>query len=263
MRLLKLVLFSLLLAGAALADTKKVKEPSIDNTTTLQKWIKERVKNAADGKPELVRFPIVGCIESATCPSYWAIGFSDQMEDEDQDKRWILPITDGIKLPVSGWVGGVATWGPVLLVEGYFTGVKRVATNEEGFADKTKLAEFKVLRFTNASQTKAERLLKIVATGDEVTKVVDPFTDDKSWLVLASSKLLSDATSQKVSDELKEKLIAAGFTEAEVFDSRKAKNLFCCYLTVTAGRYKTKEDAQAAVKKVKAKGFDAYAKQGW
>lgn len=263
MKRLLFVLCLLGLVSSALGKTR-AKEPSIDSTSAIKKWVNERVKNASDGKPELVRFPIVGCIESATCPSWWAIGFTEHMEI-DQDHRWILPIGDGVTLPRSGWANGVAEWAPVLLVEGFFTGVKRMPTNKEGFPEATeyKLAEFKVLRFTNASQSKAERLLKIVATGEEATKKVELLSDDKPWLVLASSKPLLEAGSEKDSNDIKDKLIAAGFTNAEVFDSRKAKNLFCCYLVVVAGRYQTKEEAQAAVKKAKEKGFDAYAKQGW
>jgi hypothetical protein len=265
-KLMKRILLLLCCSFVALSGTfaGPKKEPTLDDPKAIKKWVDERVKNAKDSKTELVRFAMVGCIESATCPSYWAIGFTEHME-EDQSHRWFLPITDGLKLPQSGWVGGVAEWGPVLLVEGYFTGVKRMPTDAEGFAEATesKLAEFKILRFTNASQTKADRVLKIVATGEEALKKVETYSDAKPWLVLASSKPLFDAASEKDSNDLKDKLIAAGFTEAEVFDSRKAKNLFCCYLVVVAGRYSTKEDAQAAVKQAKTKGFTTYAKQGW
>jgi SPOR domain len=34
-------------------------------------------------------------------------------------------------------------------------------------------------------------------------------------------------------------------------------------MVLTAGRYKTKKEAQAAAKKVKAKDIEAYVKQGW
>jgi hypothetical protein len=106
-------------------------------------------------------------------------------------------------------------------------------------------------------------------TATSITRFIDAsteepaLTDDKPWLVLSSSKPLFDAEAEKTSAELKDKLIAAGFTEAESFDSRRAKNLSCCFIVVVAGRYKTKPEAQAALKKVKAQGFDAYTKQGW
>jgi hypothetical protein len=246
------------------AAPKKTKEPSIDNNVALVKWVKERVKNAKAGKPELVRFPMVGCLASATCPTLWAIGFSEHMEGSEQDNRWFLALTDGLTLPEIGMAKGTPEWAPVLLVEGYFTGVMRKPTEAEGFSDEEeKQAEFKVLRFSTASESKAERLLKIVATGEAATEKVALLSDDRPWLVLASSKPLFDAESEELAAALKEKLVAAGFSDAESFDSRKAKNLFCCYLVVVAGRYKTKEEAQATVKKAKEKGFDTYTKQGW
>jgi hypothetical protein len=246
---------------------KAAKEPSIDDNSALKKWVSARVKKAAKGDSELVRFPVVGCMASATCPTWWAIGFSEHMEI-DQSGRWLLLLPEtGITLPDTGFVGGTAVWGPVLLVEGYFTGVKRWPKESEGFEDPDgegyKPPEFRVLRFTNASESKSERPLKIVATGAEAVKTVPGFGDDRKWLALVSSKPLFEADSESYSNELKDKLTKAGFSDAELFDSRKAKNLFCCYLSVTAGRYQTKEEAQATVKKLKDAGFDAYAKQGW
>ena len=59
------------------------------------------------------------------------------------------------------------------------------------------------------------------------------------------------------------KLLAKGFEGAELFDSRRAQRLSCCYWTVVAGRFADQGDAKALAKKVKKAGLKAFVKQGW
>jgi hypothetical protein len=106
-------------------------------------------------------------------------------------------------------------------------------------------------------------------TPESIVRFIDSATtepelsDDRPWLVLASSKPLFDSEGEKTSAALKDKLVAAGFTGAEIFDSRRAKSLSCCFTVVVAGRYKTKKEAQTASTDATKKGFESYVKKGW
>ena len=63
---------------------------------------------------------------------------------------------------------------------------------------------------------------------------------------------------------MKQKLIDRGFPSAEIFDSRRASALFCCFHVVVAGRYATKKEALGVARQARKQRFrDVYVRRGW
>jgi hypothetical protein len=258
----------------------------IANGPKLTKWIQERVANAKAGSPELVRVPLSfvtgwGC----ECPEY-QIGFAEF--EGAEFNLWATPIlgpgvtlpnfpeymTDpdnpkGEKLPV-----GSAGLNWLIIAEGYFTG----NTKNEPNPDEGKpyiISEFQVLRYRlfksmpdyhfgtpDDPEKNPDSFAYILLSGEDAKQKLPPLDDAKPWVIMAGSFSLSSPDTPTKSEELKEKLIKAGFP-AESFDSRRAEKLFCCYQVVVAGRYATETEAKPALAAVKKSFPDAYVKQAF
>jgi hypothetical protein len=153
-----------------------------------------------------------------------------------------------------------------MVVEGRFTGDHGSAPASDDPAEKAKfkLWGFEVLRWRprRPDDPKDEKV-RIVLAGKDAAEAVAPLADDRPWLVVADSLALFDKGTDKRALALKDKLVAAGFAQAEVIDSRQAPLLFCCYRVVVAARFATREQALAAVKDVKKKKLDASVRRGW
>jgi hypothetical protein len=87
--------------------------------------------------------------------------------------------------------------------------------------------------------------------------------DDKPWVVLVESFPLYLGNGDKLAQQLKDKLTAAGFADAQIHHSAAFAKLACCYSVVIAGRFKTRAEAAALVKQLKAKKLSGYAKQAF
>ncbi|WP_224362658.1 hypothetical protein [Hyalangium versicolor] len=264
MKSLALWLTCLSLLWLPLAARAESGAPTPESTDT-GKWIRERVRNASQGQPERVRLHVTGCMPSATCPTWFYVGRADVEDDEERSHGVILLPEKGVVLPTRQ-SGREASWGPELVIEGSFTGVVRAPKTSEGSGDPDSAEpspEFKVASAMLLHPSRNEPTLQVLLSGEEARKQVSPFGDKRRWLVLVSNKPLFEPESEKQSQDAKKQLLEAGFKDAEVFDSRKAPQLLCCYLSVAAGRYETEAQAQTTLKALKKKGFQAYIRQGW
>lgn len=207
----------------------------------LAAWIKQRVANAKAGKREIVRLPLVhrsmgwGC----DCPDFY-VGTSP--DSNSSEEAWVFPSpAANVTLP---------EFGNVVVAEGYFTGKVSLEEHDRGGSsdqeNRYSLSDFRVLRTRPASGEKDDAVY-ILLDGAEALKELPPRNDGKPWLVVAASLPLTEKASPAKAEELKAKLVAAGFP-AEAFDGRKAPLLNCCYYVVAAGRYATKPEADAAAK---------------
>jgi hypothetical protein len=243
---LLLVLSLTLLSGEAFADPP-ADEPSVGE------WVLARVKKAKKGEREIVRVPLVtramnwGC----DCPLNY-IGTSPM---DSGDGSFVNP-SYFEREPYDDMEG------QVVVAEGYFTGTSTEEKGEPG--EVYTVYDFEVLRArAYRGHETADAELRVVLSGAEAKKEVSPLDDGKPWMVVVASLPLLEKGAEKKASELKDKLVAAGFPSAEIFDSRRAARLFCCYQTVVAGRYAAEADAKAALKLVKKKFKSAYTRLGW
>jgi hypothetical protein len=235
-------------------------EPSVTDPDQIGKWVKARIKSAKDGKREIVRVPIAsqsagwGCI----CPQHY-LGYDPNVGASEDG--WIKPVAGpGVTLP------GNTREGWVMVAEGYFTGA---SAKESGGPGQTyTVYELQVIRLRAFQgepfdEENPDVKLRVILTGEEAAREVPPLDDGRPWIVLAGSYPIAAKDSGKKAEALKAKLAAEGFSGAEIFDSRSAARLYCCYQIVAAGRYATEEEAKAALKEVKKKFKGVYLKQGW
>ncbi len=235
--------------------------PSAEDGKAVATWIAARAKAAASGAPELVRVPLSfrslgwGCV----CPDVF-IGTSPHSHDGGD--TWVKVLAaPGLTLP------GMTREGAVLVAEAIFTG-KRVKLDLRG-KDGPKehlyqIWELKVLRTKTFREGGGDAKVQIVLPARQLAEKVPPLADDRPWIVVVESYPLTAKRSLKVAEGLQKKLVAAGFTGAEVLDSRRAARLYCCYQVVAAGRFKTKAEAMAVAKQVRAKKWkDVTVRQGW
>jgi len=243
----------LLLAAPALAQPG----PAIEESEAVTKWVKARMAAASKGAPELVRVPLAyhsmgwGC----SCPEVY-IG----TQTNSQEGPWIsVKLAPGLKGPPQ-----LTRPGVVVVAEGTFTGQRVEERGDESV--KYQLAEFQMLRWRNYHEgdTSPDRKLYLVLSAKELKEKIEPLRDDRPWIVVVESYPRADKRAGERAEKLRQALAGAGFAQAEVLDSRRAARLFCCYLVVAAGRYKTKPEALAAAKAVRQKKYkDVTVRQGW
>jgi hypothetical protein len=256
----RLTLGLVALLALTLAAAPAGAAPSANDAEALNKWIKTRVKSAKEGKREIVRAPLVdhsdgwGC----TCPQYYLGTVPDMAASEE---AWVKPVAGpGLTIPAhkrSGWV---------MVVEGYFTGQSGTEAGDAGVVYtvyELQLIRIRPMKGDAFDDDNPDAQLQILLSGEEAAKEPAPLSDARPWLVLVASYPLSAKDTEKKAQAQKDKLSAAGFTAAEILDSRQAQRLYCCYAIVAAGRYETEAEARAALKEVKKKFKGAYVKQGW
>ncbi len=94
---------------------------------------------------------------------------------------------------------------------------------------------------------------------------VKPLRDGRPHLVVAGSFRVDRHGAADQAERLRKRLADAGFSGAEVVDSRRLEKLRCCFYSVLAGRFATRKEATAQAKKVSAalKKVKAYVKAGF
>ncbi len=90
-----------------------------------------------------------------------------------------------------------------------------------------------------------------------------PVKDGKPWAVVRASVDLDQRQGKKVATRVRDKLRKAGYAAAEVVDSRRFARFRCCYWVVLAGRFATRAEALALVRKLKKKKLSAYARRAF
>lgn len=232
------------------------REPPSSDAAQLKPWVAARVAAAKRSEREIVKVPLArhgewGC----DCPN-WYIGTS---LTSNSGGEWLAPI-----LPKTFDQGSPAV-GRVWVVDGYFTGKSKSERGSPGKANDQ--WEFVVLRGRPGTEAgeggDPDGQVAVVLGGAEAKREVPPLNDDRPWLVVIASVPLLERGSERQSAKLRDALAAAGFSEAEVIDSRQAPMLFCCYRVILAGRFATSKAANAAVEQAKKKGFSAYPRRGW
>lgn len=223
--------------------------PKMEDSPAVDKWVVARAAEAKEGRREIVSLPVSAVGGGATMP----------------------PMTIGV------WMGAVVGTGDGLdvewepgapkpaaehtsLVQGYFTGTHHKTPDFGG--PVFDLYGFHALRARPFAETDPMRA-DILLAGEEGARVLPPLTDDRRWLAIVDSLPVVEANVDVAAQSMRSKLAAAGFTDAEVIDSRQTADLFCCYRVVLAGRFATEAEAASAVKLAKAKKFQAYARKGW
>jgi hypothetical protein len=172
-----------------------------------------------------------------------------------------LSVTEakGVTLP------SVPRTGLMVVAEGSFTGKRIKEDLREGRKDSEylyNLWEFQALR--TRTYREADAKVHLILPGKELKVKLPPLADGRPWMVVVESYPSSDKRAVARAETLKQKLIKDGFAGAEVFDSRRAERLFCCYQVVAAGRFKTRAEAMASAKSVRArKHKDVTVRQGW
>ena len=199
-------------------------------------WFAARIRAARAGVPELVRVPLTALGDR---PGY-AIGSGA----DGAGIRFVAPVSSGeIDLPDSG---------EVMVAEGYYVILP----------DARAVHQFLLLR-TRRARRDSDYQLRVLMSGEEWAEPVPSIVDDRRYLVITNSIDWNDPNGAEEAAERVGTLHAAGFIEAETFDSRRAANLFCCYHTVVAGRLATRDQATALEVRADAAGFEAYVKEGW
>ena len=87
--------------------------------------------------------------------------------------------------------------------------------------------------------------------------------DARPYLVVAGSFAVAGTKYLDRAKKLKRKLILDGFKDAMIHNSREFKRLSCCYRVVIAGRFRTKAEAKALVKAMRAKRYRPYVRKGF
>jgi hypothetical protein len=244
-------------AGAAAAPAEVDASDACDgDPSVVEKWVRAHALLAKGGTRELVRIPLMRGSDDWThndegdAPEEY-VGSSSV---NPCGEAWLeLEYEPGLAPPPRRPSGAFE-----VVAEGYFTG--RV-----GKRGRHATRQFHVLRWRSVHDDQGERLVaQVVLAGAHADDKVAALDDKKPWLVVVDSLPRFASSTAKRSAELARKLVAAGFAEASVIDSRSAKLLFCCYDVILAGRYATREEAVAVSKQVARKGFkDPYVRQGW
>jgi hypothetical protein len=228
-------------------------------------WVEARIAHARGGRREIVRVPLVraGLGWGCRCPPFY-LGENPFMNPID---RWIAVTTaPGLTLPPGGRPG----W--VQVAEGYFTGATRKLDlrGRDGVPQEWlyTLDEFHVMALRPARGgadgiVEEDRRLHLLLSGPEAARRVTPLADGRPWLVVAASEPLEAPGGEARAEKLRRTLVQAGLGGAEVLDSRQTPRLHCCYRVVVAGRFASREQADAAVTTARARGHRAYVKQGF
>ena len=245
-------------------------DPPIDGTEPMavlsydeafvREWIVQRVRNARNSQTELVRIPFwswcdpvrgggrVGTPDNVSGPFLSAVQGSPYVEGSDED-------CGGDEAEVDE----VDETAEVVVIEGFFTGYSNLYEEEA----RSLRAEFVILR-NRSFRRESDGALTILLTPEEMQTPVTAFDDARSWLAITDSIRARNEDAQADAEARVAELLEAGFAGAEAFDSRRAPRLFCCYVTVVAGRFVTREEAAGAVNLLENAGFDgAYVRQGW
>ena len=248
-------------AGQARATTVALDDGDPAAREAAVDWLAERLRNAREGRPEIVRLPVAlrsrgwGC----PCPDAY-IGV---------DPNGNIFSLGWLRLDVRGDAGGglkESETGAVVVAEGWFTGavsqedLRSDPSEPEDFVyalDHLVVARTRPLR--DGESAKLEVVLGHPATSEPVT----PLRDDRPWFVVAGSAPLSAPNHAERAQKLADKVKRAGVEDVEIIDSRRTELLWCCADVVVAGRFATQEEAKERVKALRKHRLKSYEKKAF
>jgi hypothetical protein len=234
--------------------------PSADSSYDLVPWISQRAQIAKSGAPELVRVPIAFRPPGSTDAPQSFVGTTPARHNGGN--TWVEILADpGLKLPE------VPASGKVVVAEGYFTGkslTPKALKKRNLPAWLGQIWEFRLLRYRDFSPSAEDRSVQVVLDGAAFKKKVPPLGDDRPWIVVVESVPQQEGSARQLADEKLGAMRAAGFTAAEVLDSRQAPLIFCCTYLVAAGRYSSQREAINVARAVRSRDLgNAVVRQGW
>ena len=211
-------------------------------------WLRARVANARRNQGELVRIPVwVREAWACECPFTFLY---DPSPDFYPHPIELVAVGPDIAIPEPGECGST------IVVEGSFTG-----REVERYGQL--LPEFNVLRMRESMRSARDLIARVLISGEEHRNAPELFADAAAYLVIVDSVNRQSRDARERADALVQELVDAGFQSAEVFDSRQAPRLFCCYWTVVAGRFEMEEEAQTALAALEASGREGTIRLGW
>lgn len=225
-----------------LEETALEEQPVDTELVGVVTWLVERLLHASQGNPETVRLP--WSTQTPTVVGLVALTLEVSETTLLAPYVWLIDVDELVE-ETPFW--GTGDFLPNRLgAETFFdSDVSFAITDTRSVRDRDRLTPVMILPSELACQE------------------VEPLLDARLWLVITDSLPLTDEDFMTDADQRVEELLASGFTGAESFDSRRASLLSCCYRTVVAGRFGTREEAIARVAELEALGFDAYVKAGW
>lgn len=213
-------------------------------------WFDARKAAAKAGHGELIRLPVAlrgqgwGC----QCPSAY-VGAS---ANEAVPGPWLSLNFKNLDGPEAG------VEGATFLAEGRLTGAteQEDLRNEDGEPEEWlyTLQVFEVERFA-ATDFDGDAIARVVLTAAELAEVVVPFADGRSKLVVVARFDRRQADALAKADAEVVRLKAAGFSEAEHFDSRRSPRLFAGQEVVVVGRTADSASAKALLARAKQAGL--------
>jgi hypothetical protein len=228
------------------------KGPELDDSAACAKWVRARAADARAGKRAIVRMPIGVPAGGATAPDTFIgawLGGSITLGQDGITPEW----EPGVPHP-----SGMQT----SIVEGWFTGTQKKEGGGGGPSWDT--FGFHATRARAGSPDEADaRHLQVVLSGPEASRELPALHDDRPWLLVAASLPLLEKDVDAHAESARAKLVAEGFDQAEVIDSRQATGLFCCFRNVLAGRYASDKEAREALARVKHAHPGAFVRKGW
>lgn len=253
------------LALVAAAPPPPAAEADVHKPDAVVKWAAERARNAAAGKPEIVRFPLAhhGTWGSGF-PTYYVAGDLGSGPEPCPciAPQWAAGAEEPNTLDETG-----RDAGRMAVVEGRFTGKSAQVKEYEDSPDSAvhTVWDFEVLRWRPFRDGGAdEGKARVVATSAQASEGVAALADERPWLATVDSFPALQKGGDDKARKLLDKVAKTGFAKAEVIDSRAARLLFCCYKVVVAGRFATQDEATALMKELKKKGFaNAGVRRGW
>lgn len=235
------------------------------NAKAVEKWISERAKQASAGQAEIVRFPLAHHGSwGSSYPTYYV---GTQLESAPGDAlclspKWAKGAEEPDTLDATGRDNG-----RLAVVEGRFVGTSHRQKQSDDPDEKATYTvwDFEVLRWRPFHDGAADDAkVKLIATLAQLADAPVAPDDDHPWLATLDSFPVFEKGSEVKASALAEKAKKAGSEKAEVLDSRSMRLLFCCYRVAVAGRFATQDEATAAMKELKKKGFaNAGVRRGW
>jgi hypothetical protein len=143
-------------------------------------------------------------------------------------------------------------------VEGYFVGEKKVVDDDYEIVSGSDwhaewpfhIFNHRVCKKTKKSDRNVPQY-EIVLTGPDAAREIQPIEGSRKLMLVAGSFAIADQSAKAEAEKLKAELLAHGFPQAEVIDSRQAAKLTCCFYVVVVGRYGIPSEAESDLAKLK------------
>ena len=256
---MRLIILWVVASGAAFAADVDSGDPK-----AVQKWMAERAKQASAGPAEIVRFPLAH--HGTWGSSYPTFYIGTQLESAPGDvclaPKWARGAEEPDTLDATGRDNG-----RLAVVEGRFVGTSHKVKQSDDPDEKETYTvwDFEVLRWRPFHDGAVDDTkVKLIATPAQLAEGPVALDDDRPWLATLDSFPVFEKGSEVKASALVDKAKKAGSAKAEVLDSRSMRLLFCCYRVAIAGRFATQDEATAAMKDLKKKGFaNAGVRRGW